>query len=71
MVLYASAMENSPATAAVVGTEHDVASRNDAPSGTAVANGIRNQDDESRDAGLIEAELLIEEISIDGMCGVY
>jgi mycofactocin precursor len=64
-------MENSPATATEVSTEFDVASRNDAPAGTAVAGGIRNQDDESRDAALIEAELLIEEISIDGMCGVY
>jgi len=25
----------------------------------------------TRDADLVESELLIEEISIDGMCGVY
>ena len=59
-------MENPAVTA-----ELDVASRDDAPTGTAVAHGIRSQDDQSRDAALIEAELLIEEISIDGMCGVY
>ncbi len=25
----------------------------------------------ARDAGLVEEDLLVEEISIDGMCGVY
>jgi mycofactocin precursor len=25
----------------------------------------------ARDADLVESELLIEEVSIDGMCGVY
>ncbi len=28
-------------------------------------------DGETPDEGLLEEELLIEEISIDGMCGVY
>ena len=27
--------------------------------------------DETTDAALVEEELLVEEISIDGMCGVY
>ena len=28
-------------------------------------------DDEAKDVELVEEELLVEEISIDGMCGVY
>ncbi|MBB2937562.1 mycofactocin precursor [Amycolatopsis bartoniae] len=26
---------------------------------------------QTRDEGLVEEELLVEEVSIDGMCGVY
>ncbi len=27
--------------------------------------------DEAADAALVEADLLVEDVSIDGMCGVY
>jgi mycofactocin precursor len=31
----------------------------------------RERDDEELVAELVESELLVEEVSIDGMCGVY
>ena len=32
---------------------------------------VETTDDDAVDVAVIEEELLIEEISIDGMCGVY
>jgi mycofactocin precursor len=34
-------------------------------------HGAQDDADETTDAALVEEELLVEEISIDGMCGVY
>ncbi|HET6874586.1 MAG TPA: mycofactocin precursor MftA [Acidimicrobiales bacterium] len=36
-----------------------------------VAPAATDQDDQETGAPLVEDELLVEEISIDGMCGVY
>jgi mycofactocin precursor len=32
---------------------------------------VSHADDQSAEEALVEEELLVEEISIDGMCGVY
>jgi mycofactocin precursor len=32
---------------------------------------VSDADDQSAEEALVEEELLVEEISIDGMCGVY
>lgn len=55
-------MEN-PSTPAPSTIEADVAITHDDSSTVA--------DSDNRGSAVIEAELLIEEISIDGMCGVY
>lgn len=52
-------MENPAVTSAP-----DAATSGDTADGT-------NPETGSRDTTAIEAELLVEEISIDGMCGVY
>jgi mycofactocin precursor len=44
---------------------------NEAEAETTPAPPAVNVDDEPAAPELIETELLIEEISIDGMCGVY
>ena len=38
---------------------------------TAVDQTATPLDTDTEDAALVEEELLVEEISIDGMCGVY
>ncbi|MGA0879746.1 MAG: mycofactocin precursor MftA [Ilumatobacteraceae bacterium] len=56
-------------TAAVTSApEMDAAPSGDAP--TSAAGGTSAAADQSGQS-LLEAELLVEEISIDGMCGVY
>lgn len=54
--VYSRPMEDAPAVAAWV----DEAGQD-----------LLDDDGVAGDAGLIEDELLVEEISIDGMCGVY
>ncbi len=44
--------------------------RSEAPSDARPPSQRIDQDDETSDAG-VEEELLVEEVSIDGMCGVY
>ena len=38
---------------------------------TAVAEGGTPTEDAERETPLVEADLLVEDVSIDGMCGVY
>ncbi|MFM2182682.1 MAG: hypothetical protein RJB61_976 [Actinomycetota bacterium] len=44
---------------------------NESIDGGAEASAPPQHEDPSHDTPLVEDELLVEEISIDGMCGVY
>ena len=44
---------------------------NESIDGDAAASAPPQHEDPSHDTPLVEDELLVEEISIDGMCGVY
>jgi mycofactocin precursor len=41
------------------------------PSAVAVAVAVASPEDASEETPLVEADLLVEDVSIDGMCGVY
>jgi mycofactocin precursor len=42
-----------------------------APAAPIVADHVDSQDPGLLDEALVEADLLVEDVSIDGMCGVY